>query len=64
LTADLAWNFMKFCKMGIYAIIGDTPDVSLQVAKDCKGNPANYSVLKYILEFRTASALALVHTIF
>jgi hypothetical protein len=55
---------MKFCKMGIYAIIGDTPDVSLQVAKDCKGNPANYSVLKYILEFRTASALALVHTIF
>jgi hypothetical protein len=41
-TAELTWNCMELCKMGTNAIIGDTRELSPQVAKDCKANPANY----------------------
>jgi hypothetical protein len=41
-TAEVSWNCMEFCKMGTYAIIGDTREVLPQAAKDCKANPANY----------------------
>jgi hypothetical protein len=53
MTGEITWNCMEFCKMGTYAIINDTREVSPQVAKDCKAN------FEYILDFRAASGLAL-----